>query len=464
MANKLAYALSSLLTLTAAAAAQNCSDNTYRIRLVDGTGAELPTSTAGYLPPNEMVYMAFDAALPSGIYYVHVTDPIGGHDEVLSMNQGADRFVQITNNAGVISLSLPYSVNPDVPAFGVGYGGVGQSLPLFPFRSASWDPCHFKAWLGDSWTDPVDPTWPYPLGGGYDATRGVCRIRSYVSFDIGDGTGSDVTGFVFDDTDRNGALDDGEQGLSGEEVRLVGTAGTLTVLTEADGTFRFVDVSAGDYSVEITVGSGSVATNATSQTIKVCGCADVAVTGFGKAQECLPANGHTIGYWRNCHGLARISQGNLLPQLNALPLVNGYGRRVCFANTAQFACWLQGANSTNMAYMLSAQLAAMFLNVATGLVDERARLTDDELGTMTAGELMAMAMASLAADGYTPRCDANRDAQERLKCALDGGNNNRTWIDRCASNEPPPVCTPRPHCGPKPQKPRCGHRPRWGCR
>lgn len=437
MSNKLAIALASCLSLAAAASAQNCSDNTYPIRLVNADGAPFALSgsgsTATALAPTESVYMAFDAALPTGIYLVYVTDPIGGHDEVVSLADVTDRLIQVTNDAGVITLSRPYSVSAEVPAFGAGLNGVGQSMPLFPFFSASWDPCNFKAWLGNSWGEPLDPANPYALRGGVDTSTGLCRVRSYTSFRVGDGTGSDVTGFVFDDANRNGVLDPDESGLIGEEVRLVNAGGSVSVLTDDTGSFRFVDVAIGAYTVEITVTTGSVATTPTSYSIDVCGCSDVAVDGFGQAQECMRCDGHTIGYWRNCHGLRLIADHNLLPQLNSLGLVNSCGQRVSFASLSQFACWLQGANSVNMAYMLSAQLAAMYLNVAVGFVDEDCLMRDACLGDLRVGELMAQAIASLNANGYTPRCHRARAQQERLKNALDDGNNNRNWVNPCST-------------------------------
>ncbi|MGE3175026.1 MAG: SdrD B-like domain-containing protein [Planctomycetota bacterium] len=440
--------IASLLAISAAATAQNCSDNSHTIRLVDSTGTLVPTSGSGsgltYHPASEQVYLALPASLPSGIYYVHVTDEIGGHDEVLSMNQPADRFVEVTNNAGVITLALPYSINPDLPPFGAGLNGVGDSLPLFPFFSASWDPCRFKAWLGDSWGEPINPANPYLLAGGFDAANNRCRIRSYVPFTIGDGTGSDVTGKVFEDGDRDGLQGGGEAGIGGEPVRLVGAGGTLTTLTEADGSFRFVDVPVGSYSVEITVSTGSTATTPTSHTIEVCGCADVAVEAFGRAADvCLPTDGHTIGYWRNRHGLGLICRHNLLPQINGLGLVNSCGRHVTFGDLSGYACWLRSANSWNMAYMLGAQMTAMYLNVAVGFVDANALIDDPELGVISIGDLLAQAAASIAAHPYTPPCSPHRDFQENLKDALDDANNNLNWVNPCDSG-----CSDGGSCGP----------------
>ena len=145
------------LALSSSIAAQNCSDNTYPIKLVDAYGVPATTTPDPqygfpvYQFANEDVYVAFDPNMPSGTYYVHVTDPVNGiADMVLSTNDPMDRFVQITNNGGGnITLSLPMSANS--PVTGLGLGGVGQSLLLQPFTNSSVEPCHFKAWCGDWW-------------------------------------------------------------------------------------------------------------------------------------------------------------------------------------------------------------------------------------------------------------------------------------------------------------------------
>ena len=427
MHNKFTLTLTTALVLAASSAAQNCSDNTYPLRLVNAAGALLPQSGGIYQPPNEMVYLAFDPAMPSGIYLVFVTDPIGGHDEVLSMNDLTDRFVHVTNNAGVITLSLPFSVNPDVPPFGAGLNGQGQSVPLFPFRSASWDPCHFKAWAGNGWTDPVDPLNPYVLPGGFDANAGVCRVRSYTRFDIGDGTGSDVTGLVFEDFDHDGVRDAGEPGLGGVQVQLVNTTTSTSTTTDGTGHFVFPNVLAGPYTVELPLVSGWNATTPSTVSIDVCGCSDVSVE-FGRARQNQRHDGHTIGFWRNKHGLALITQYNLLPGINSLGLVDGTGNHVSFANLSQYATWLQNANATNMANMLSAQLVAMWCSVAVGNVGSGALISDPVLGIVPIGDVIAQAIASLAAHPYTPTGSPFRSAQEALKNALDDANNNHNWL------------------------------------
>jgi hypothetical protein len=129
-------ALAATAAFTANAAAQFCSDNTYKLWLVTATGAPLPTAfdpvvqETTYRAANENVYLAFDPLIPSGTYYVHVTDnPINGQDEVLSQNDPMDRFVSVVNTNGVITLSLPFTNNNTPAVFGQGLNGQGMSNP-----------------------------------------------------------------------------------------------------------------------------------------------------------------------------------------------------------------------------------------------------------------------------------------------------------------------------------------------
>ena len=128
----------------------------------------------------------------------------------------------------------------------------------------------------------------------------------------------------------------------------------------------------------------------------------------------------------------------------ALNLKDKQGNDFNPTTKTQFKTWLRGASASNMAYMLSVQLAAMKLNVET-LLDDTAvdpdaliyapgTMSANALGYATVGDIMLEAHAALAADGYTPKGDPNRAYQERLKNALDNANNNKTFVqqDPCA--------------------------------
>ncbi len=185
-------ALSAATLLGATASAQFCSDNTFKLNLVSASGIPLPTafdpvvSETTYIASNENVYLAFDPALPSGTYYVHVTDnPIDGFDQVLSENDAMDRFVTVTNTAGVITLSLPFTNNQTSAVFGLGLNGVGQSLLLSPFSAPTFSTCRFKAWFGDVWDLSGGPTNPYLLGGGLNPQTNLCAMLARVAWPTG---------------------------------------------------------------------------------------------------------------------------------------------------------------------------------------------------------------------------------------------------------------------------------------
>lgn len=138
--------------------------------------------------------------------------------------------------------------------------------------------------------------------------------------------------------------------------------------------------------------------------------------------------GHTIGFWRNNHGRSLVTQYGLLEQYAALNLVRLDGSRAApFADVNAYATWLRQANATNMAYMLSAQLVATYNSVTVGDVSRNCRLHHPVLGNTTIEQLMALAVASLAADPLTLTGHPARALQTMLKDALDGANNNVNW-------------------------------------
>lgn len=426
--------LAALAALTCSVTAQQpCTDNEYQLHLTDADGNPAPVIVDPLTNANffdfdgEAVYLAFDPTIPTGTYYVHVTDEIDGiGDVVLSTNDPMDRIVSVTNTGGVITLSLPFSSN--TPVTGLGLNGVGESLLLQPFTNNPNRSCHFKAWFGDSWDLTNGPQNPYLIAGGLHPTTGQCAVRSYENFRIGDGTGTDVTGCVFDDQNENGVRDPGEPGLPGWEVSLVDGTSTVTVQTDGTGCYTFVDVACANYTVELTIPSGFLATTPASYAVEVCGCADVVVDDFGVHTAVLACDARTIGYWRNRHGLMKVHQFGILAQLPALGIVDRCGQRVAPGTLRQYRRWLRRANAWNMAYMLSAQLVAMHNNVTVGFVDPNCVIDDPCLGQITIDDLMQQAVMSLWAHPFTPPCSQHRRHQAKLKNALDRANNNQIWL------------------------------------
>ncbi len=146
----------------------------------------------------------------------------------------------------------------------------------------------------------------------------------------------------------------------------------------------------------------------------------------------------TFGIWSNKNGKEQMEDGGSsapeLALLSGFNLRNAGGSNFDPANYASFRTWLLSANATNMAYMLSAQLAAMELNVEAGWVSNSALVyapgtgSANPLGYDTIGSIRAKANTSLGTDGNTVASGANRSYQEALKNALDKANNNLNFV------------------------------------
>jgi len=146
----------------------------------------------------------------------------------------------------------------------------------------------------------------------------------------------------------------------------------------------------------------------------------------------VPSGGLTLGFWSNKNGQAILKANDPAWRtlLNGCCLRNADGSLFTipggsFATAyAAFRTWLLGATATNMAYMLSAQLAAMKLNIAFGSVNPGAFAV---CSGMTISQLVAKAagdpVAGLCADGNTPSGDPHRAIQEAWKNCLDALNN-----------------------------------------
>lgn len=192
-------------------------------------------------------------------------------------------------------------------------------------------------------------------------------------------------------------------------------------------------LEAGDYTVsEFLPQEGNwMATTQTSQSVTVVNGQTTTVY-FGNL--CLgEGGGRTLGFWSNRNGQRLIGNDDLV-LLSGLNLRNSDGTNFDPANYATFRTWLLGGNATNMAYMLSVQLAAMELNVFNGFVSADALIyapgttSANALGFATVGDVMAEADAELGLNGLTLAGHDARGYQEALKNALDNANNNMTFV------------------------------------
>lgn len=167
------------------------------------------------------------------------------------------------------------------------------------------------------------------------------------------------------------------------------------------------------------------------------------VTLFGNVK--LGAGGGlTLGYWSNKNGQATMDSGGMageLAMLTALNLRTANGDPFDPDGYDAFRTWILDASATNMAYMLSAQLAAMELNVYNGSVDEGSFIYAP--GTKSANAfvggyaqvlaVMIEANTELGRHGLTLSGSPDRSYQEALKKALDDANNNVNFVQKNCS-------------------------------
>lgn len=164
-------------------------------------------------------------------------------------------------------------------------------------------------------------------------------------------------------------------------------------------------------------------------------------TGLNFGNVCyVRPGGRTLGFWSNKNGLGLMTAADFTT-LTALNLRNANGSDRDFtaslaSNKTAFNAWLLSASATNMAYMLSAQMAATRMDVDHGFTDP-AILVD---GAMNVAALIVYGNSLLAnpiAGGtfagqngsVTVGSGALRTEQERVKNIFDKINNNGSLGD-----------------------------------
>jgi hypothetical protein len=300
----------------------------------------------------------------------------------------------------------------------------------------------------------------------------ICRVDAvspseckYDAFRIRPGD-DDVFGTVaggkYYDANTNGSRDDGEVGLAGWPIDyvdgivgqlLTDSAGTFSVQLVAD-TYTFAEarpllspawIQTGNRRDQSSVtGDASVMLNwDMSYDVVVVDNSEVEGLWFGNV--CVGAGGgHTLGFWSNKNGTALLTSADFA-MLSALSLVGDAGEAFDPTSKQEFSSWLRRGTATNMAFMLSVQLAAMELNVAHGFVDPDALLYTPAMrssnvnGFTTVTELLDAAELALAANPVTIAGSSERNYQETLKNALDGANNDRTFAQPTPATCPAPI-------------------------
>jgi len=245
---------------------------------------------------------------------------------------------------------------------------------------------------------------------------------------------------TFYDANVNGIQDNGEQEITGWEFRVFGH-NNLHLWKQ---TPRCAYVLAGDYAVierhpnEL----NWIHNTATEVEFDVDTGYTENVT-FGNV--CVGAGGgFTLAYWSNRNG-QQLETRNDFAALTALNLVTGQGTAQDFTGTLTQSKtllnqFLLGANTTNMANMLSAELATMKLNVVHGFVNGSALVYApglstcgtvtglNSLGFISINDLMTAANQSLLDHPLTQAGSPDRACQETLKNALNDANNNKSFV------------------------------------
>lgn len=243
-----------------------------------------------------------------------------------------------------------------------------------------------------------------------------------------------LSGAKYYDRDMDGTWDLDEPPLAGWPITLVAEDYSETVMTNDSGEFYFSNLPAGRYEIhEATppVGSCWHQTAPEGGYYELYLDEDEIVSGLDFGNVCMTTTtgGYTIGYWGNKNGQAVLAANpGWMALLSGLNLVKKDGTAFDPVNYAGFKSWLQGAEATNMSYMLSAQLAATKLNIAYNGADYSGYGIVLDGGWMPIGDVIDAANAFLAAHPVTTSGSGARMMAEMYKDILDDLNNNRLVV------------------------------------
>ena len=246
-----------------------------------------------------------------------------------------------------------------------------------------------------------------------------------------------ITVTKFYDFNASGSQDSGEQGLPNWPFCLTSLTdpdfAPQTGTTGTGGSFTFSNLGPGSYVLSEGTGDGTW-TNSTNQSeITIDSCGQTVQVSFGNYCT-MPSGGLTLGFWSNKNGckiLTGSTTGNTLSTdamavLNSCQLRDANGSVHTWTNSySAFRTWLLNATATNMAYMLSAQLATLKLDVRFGFVDSNAF---DLCSNETVNQLITDACGLLSTGSCGTTCNpapgsATRIAQGVDKDCIDKINN-----------------------------------------
>ena len=238
----------------------------------------------------------------------------------------------------------------------------------------------------------------------------------------------------FYDANVNGYPDYGEEPMGGVAFTLTGNGITQTQTTGSDGKAAFSNIPDGIYVVKENVPSGYYSSLIDSQYVYV--FSSNATVNFGNV--CIGAGGAKgIGFWTSKNGEGVLNNSGKLDDalwwLRYWGLRNADGTDFDPYTYAQLRTWMMGANSKNMTYMLSAQLAAMFLSMELGYVDGYNSYIYTP-GCSWWGNFMNVYNLVWTTNYYlwyrttVDGKDPDRTYLDCLKTAFDNANNNLTFV------------------------------------
>jgi hypothetical protein len=388
------------------------------------------------------------AGLPDGTYFFQVTDPSGA--TLLSSDQAVCRQLVVSGGVVVGPSSASGACAHAIGAYNSANGST--SVQLAPFNQTSNPGGEYKVYLisqaNGAAPDPNDQTGLGLIFANSDAKSDNFKIRSSAAQPMY------ITGYKWYDTNTNGTYDSGEPYIPGWHIDAFDSSTGLSFFTYTDsnGAYSILADPANTYTVsEAFPNSTWIATTATSGDFDT----SKTLTGPNFGNICVGSGGGlTIGYWGNKNG-----QAEWVPiPLNAPYVVNANGIYQNFSTAASYSAfksWLGGATATNMSYMLSAQLAAMYENVhggTTGPNGTRIPVNPGALvnvanlpaayavptgcalpaitkgGFAAVGDLMNAASCSVSKVPTALSVSPYRSYEEWLKNQLNAANNDTTFV------------------------------------
>lgn len=206
--------------------------------------------------------------------------------------------------------------------------------------------------------------------------------------------------------------------------------------SDNNGNVCFPNLKPGSYTVKEKIPDNWVATTNASQTV---GLGQPQTLAFGNV--CLgPGGGHDIRYWTSKQGeqtLDKLGIDYELGWLQYFSLHNQDGSDFDPVTYAQLRNWLKGANAKNISYLLSAQMAVMYLNTEAGFVNNYSIVYTPGCGYLGANANFMYAVSLVWGTNYylsfnpvVKEKNPYRSYFECLVSATDKANSNVSFVQQ----------------------------------